>query len=123
MLGKKLKQLRLERGCTLAAVSAEVGVSVASLSKYENGVQSPGDLVLLRLANYYGMTVDELLTGYGAEGETEKRTEIRLCPWRTRRGIDQRTGNEMTWFLPCVGSQCMAYEDGACGIIKSQNIL
>lgn len=117
MLEKKLKNLRIEKGCTLVSVAQEVGVSAASLSKYEHGIHVPGDIVLARLANFYGMTVTELLEE--TDGELpEKQNRTRMCPWRIKKGVDQRTGNSMTWFLPCLRDQCMAYEKGNCGMIR-----
>ena len=107
----------------MSAVADEIGVSVASMSKYEHDIHHPGDLILLKLANYYGMTVDELMDGSEKEeGSGQHHTRMRLCPWRTKRGMDAKTGNEMTWFLPCEGKKCMAYDGDGCGMIKNKNI-
>ena len=89
------------------------------MSKYENDIHNPGDLILVKLANYYGVTVEKLLEENDAE-LPEKCTKSRLCPWRIKKGINRSNEAEMTWFLPCMGEQCMAYEDGACGRIKKQ---
>lgn len=60
VLGKTLKRLRLEKEYTLTEVAQGSNVSVASLSKYENGIHAPGDLNLRRLARFYNITVEEL---------------------------------------------------------------
>ena len=120
MLGKKLKDLRIEKGYTLSAVAKEIGVSTASLSKYEHGIHIPGDLPMARLANFYGITREELLKENLEEGSSEPyNNKNKVCPWRIRQGIDQRTGNTVTWFMPCLGAQCMAYEEGFCGMLEN----
>ena len=41
-------------------VANAVGVSLSAISMYENGVRVPRDETKVRLANYYGLTVQEL---------------------------------------------------------------
>lgn len=120
MLGNRLKNLRIEKGCTLTAVAKEVGVSTASLSKYEHGIHIPGDLALSRLADFYGTTMEELMKEKDIGEPMAAYAKRKLCPWRTRTGMDQETGNTMTWFLPCMEGQCMAYEEGLCTMMRSR---
>lgn len=56
-LGKRLKQLRGKRGMT--EVAAQMGVSVDTLRRWENGLgkRGPGYLELLQAAEYFGVTV------------------------------------------------------------------
>lgn len=122
MLGKKLKELRIEKGMTLSAVAKEIGVSTASLSKYEHGIHIPGDLALAHLAIFYGTTADELLRESADDEPVENVYRDKMCPWRVKQGIDQRTGNTMTWFLPCLGKQCMAYEEGICRMMQGSTM-
>ena len=61
-LGERLKDLRIERGCTLEKVAAQTGLSRASLGNYES-IES-GDISLfavVKLAELYGVTTDYLL--------------------------------------------------------------
>ena len=61
-LGERLKDLRIERGCTLEELAAQTGLSKAALGKYETN--ESGDVSLFAittLANFYGVTSDYLL--------------------------------------------------------------
>lgn len=41
-------------------VAAAVGISVSALAMYENGDRTPRDIIKIKLADYYNMTVQEL---------------------------------------------------------------
>lgn len=56
--GKKLRELRGER--TQQEVADAVGVTAMAISQYETGERSPSDTVKLRLANYFGQTVEAI---------------------------------------------------------------
>ena len=61
-LGERLKDLRIERGCTLEELAAQTGLSKAALGKYETN--ESGDVSLFAittLANFYDVTSDYLL--------------------------------------------------------------
>lgn len=55
-LGRKIRDLRLERGLTLEEVSREAKVARSTLSKIENGVMSPTFDILQKLAA--GLSLD-----------------------------------------------------------------
>lgn len=57
-IGKKLRLLRGIR--TRAEVSRETGLSQARLGNYEHGQRVPTDDAKVLLANYYGMSVQNL---------------------------------------------------------------
>ena len=60
-VGPRLRALRRERGTTLAAVAAQTGISVSTLSRLESGARRPTLELLLPLARAYGVTLDELV--------------------------------------------------------------
>lgn len=62
-LAENLIRLRRGRGVTQEEVAAFLGVTKASVSKWENSQSLPDILLLPQIASYYGVTVDELL-GY-----------------------------------------------------------
>lgn len=68
MLGGRLKSLRGKR--TQEEVAKQIGVSRARYSHYENGRSEPDYETLKKLADYYKVTIDYLLTG------TEKKKTI-----------------------------------------------
>lgn len=55
---KKLIELRGER--SRDEVSKALGISVSALSMYEQGNRIPRDEVKIRMANYYGITIEDL---------------------------------------------------------------
>lgn len=63
-----LTMLRKERGLSQKEVSAELGVSQALLSHYENGIRECGLDFLIRAADFYRVSCDYLL------GRTPDRT-------------------------------------------------
>ena len=60
-VGPHLRALRTERGTTLAALAAQTGISVSTLSRLESGARRPTLELLLPLARAYGVTLDELV--------------------------------------------------------------
>lgn len=60
-VGPRLRQLRLERGASLADVSAETSISVSTLSRLESGGRKPTLELLLPLARAYAVALDELV--------------------------------------------------------------
>lgn len=57
----RLKQLRKERGYTQIALQMKTGVEQALLSKFENGERIPPTETLLRLADFYQVSMDYIL--------------------------------------------------------------
>jgi len=60
-VGPRLRQLRLERGATLADLAAETGISVSTLSRLESGGRRPTLELLLPLAEAHRVALDELV--------------------------------------------------------------
>ena len=60
IIGMKLTQLRKERGQTRAFVAKQLGVSYGALFSYEHGTRVPPDSMKIKLARYYGMSVEAL---------------------------------------------------------------
>jgi transcriptional regulator with XRE-family HTH domain len=60
-VGPRLRQLRLERGATLAELAAETGISVSTLSRLESGHRRPTLELLLPLARAHRVALDDLV--------------------------------------------------------------
>lgn len=58
---QKLKHLMESRSVTQAELAEEVGVSVAAISYFTRGLKQPKLEVAQRMAEFFGVTVDELL--------------------------------------------------------------
>ncbi len=61
MLGDKIKLYREDRKMTQAEVAEKLGVSSATISKYESGALEPNVESLKKLAELYSISIDELL--------------------------------------------------------------
>ncbi len=57
----RLRSLRKENGYTQLAVQMKTGIEQALLSKYETGERVPPTETLLRLAEFYRVSIDYIL--------------------------------------------------------------
>ena len=57
----RLKELRKSRGYTQISLQMQVGIEQALLSKFENGERIPPTETLLRLAEFYNVSIDYIL--------------------------------------------------------------
>ncbi|MBR4290398.1 MAG: helix-turn-helix domain-containing protein [Oscillospiraceae bacterium] len=60
-IGEKILELRKQKGIKQEELAAELGVTAAAVSKWENGYTLPDILMLCALADFFGVTTDELL--------------------------------------------------------------
>ncbi len=61
MLGEKIRALRLARGIRQEELGRRIGASKQSVSNWENGNILPSIDVLIRLADFFGVSTDYLL--------------------------------------------------------------
>lgn len=75
VVGMRLTQLRMERGQTRAYVARQLKLPYATLNAYETGFRGVPDQMKVRLADYYGLTVQELFftDDYYSKGLMENR--------------------------------------------------
>ena len=59
-IGKKVKQLRLERGNTQEQLADAMGVTAQAVSRWESGATMPDIMLLPDLSAFFGVTIDEL---------------------------------------------------------------
>ena len=57
----RLKELRKNRGYTQISLQMQTGIEQALLSKFENGERIPPTETLLRLAEFYNVSIDYIL--------------------------------------------------------------
>lgn len=56
-----LKLLRKSKGYTQIALQMKTGIEQALLSKFENGERTPPTETLIRLADFYDVSIDYIL--------------------------------------------------------------
>jgi len=60
-IGEKLKELRKAHGYKQVDVAGAVDIKQSTYSQYEAGVRTPSNLILFKLASFYGISTDDLL--------------------------------------------------------------
>lgn len=77
-LGQTIARLRKEKGMTQLQLAERMGVTDKAVSKWERDLSSPDLGTMPKLAEAFGLTVDELMQGRIPAGhqETEKTGEL-----------------------------------------------
>ena len=85
LIGEKIKRIRRERNLTQEEVAAHLGISYQSISKWERNDGYPDITMLPALANYFGISIDDLL-GVGELEKQERYKEINAAWDANNRG-------------------------------------
>lgn len=72
--GPRLRALRRQRDITLTDLAGATGISVSTLSRLESGTRKPTLELLLPLARFHGVTLDDLV---GAPPTGDPRVHLR----------------------------------------------
>ena len=67
-IGSTLKALRMKKGVNLTQAAAAAGMTSVALSYYEKDEKDPSLEYAIKLADYYGVTLDELCGRTSADG-------------------------------------------------------
>lgn len=59
-----LRKIRIEKGVSQQTVADYLGITRQAYSNYENGNRTPDTENLLKLAEFFGVSVDNILRGY-----------------------------------------------------------
>lgn len=82
-IGTRIAQKRKAANLTQEDLASKLGVSAQAVSKWENDVSCPDIQLLPALAQEFGCTVDELLTG--------KTDDVMLLPHSQRKPLEELT--------------------------------
>jgi transcriptional regulator with XRE-family HTH domain len=103
-LGRRIRQLRLERSLIGADLAAQAGISASFLSQLERGLASPSLKVLGGLARALGVPTATLLGGADGDAHRESRATSAQRPAIVRRGerkvLRRSTGPEYELLSP-----------------------
>ena len=61
----RLKELREERGYSIRGMEIKTNINYNSISRYENGTRDPGTETLIKLADFFEVSIDYLLNYSG----------------------------------------------------------
>ena len=81
-IGKRIAELRKNKGLKQENLAEMLGVSGQAVSKWENDQSCPDISLLPQLAQILGVTVDELLSG-----KKEKISTVQVLPEEERKNI------------------------------------
>ncbi len=81
-VGRRIRQLRLDRGMTLESLASELGRAISQVSLIENGKRELKIGELQRLARILGTSLDELLS----QEPPSKRAALEIALERAQRG-------------------------------------
>lgn len=71
-LGENIRRLRTATGCTQEQFGYEMGVSAQAVSRWEKGITYPDITMLPTIADFFDVTLDELM-GRGKDLERDER--------------------------------------------------
>lgn len=77
-IGSFLRALRNEKGLTQEQLAEVLGVSNRSISRWENGANLPDLDLLIQIAKYYDVGIEEILNGERTVEVMDKKTEETL---------------------------------------------
>lgn len=77
-IGMFLKELRREKQLTQEQLAEVFGVSNRSISRWENGVNMPDFDLVIEIANYYDVSIEEILDGERKNEMIDKKEEQTL---------------------------------------------
>lgn len=108
-LPTNLKRLIDERKITQSQIANEIGVSRQAVSLYVNGTQFPSQSVLEAIANYFGVTPDDLMSN-----GKENVPEMMVCVKRMPLSYDECVFRGLNYMGECrFGGECNL-KDGKC---------
>lgn len=93
MIADKLRQLRAMKGVTQETAAEKIGISVRALAGYERGERIPRGEILAAIADYYGVSREELLLDslkekeFGKCDAENKETETTVKEKRKRKAL------------------------------------
>lgn len=75
---QRLKQLRGQRGISQRELAEQIHISRSAVAKWENGLGLPGEESARLLAEYFGVTVEELLPSQGEDTKLVEKN-VMIC--------------------------------------------
>lgn len=82
-LGQRIARLRKSKGLTQEELGDKVGISSQAVSKWETDASVPDVMLLVKIANIFDITVDELL------GNERVRETPKVVPQENRKDVDK----------------------------------
>ena len=107
----KLKEIRESKGISQRQAALALNLSPTVYNRYENGLREPSNALLLVIADYFGVTVDELL---GRRPMEDQEDYIKPMTQEARllvNGVDRMTEEERKKALDIMCTVFDKYKD------------
>lgn len=89
-MANRIRELRKQHKLTLKELGAKMGVAENTMSQYELGRRQPDQETIVKLAHYFGVTVDYLLGGDPPENPSVSQQEYQLIELFREMTPDER---------------------------------
>ena len=71
-----LRQLRLKKNMTLRELASKIGVTLAYISQIEKGQKTPSLHIAFKLANFFGVSVEDLFPQFKNNTDSKKTVGV-----------------------------------------------
>lgn len=90
MIGLRLRKLRQERKISCRQLGKDIGLSASALSHYETGINTPCMENVLKIAEYFHVSVDYLLerSEFRNQEDIQKRVQKKVVKQYINKLID-----------------------------------
>lgn len=89
----RLRELREAAGYPSQQAFADAfGVAQSTVGSWESGSREPSRRMAIRLAQFFGVSLDSLVVGETSEGDEKKPTPV------SEDGLDEKDQRLVTWF-------------------------
>lgn len=112
-LGAKIKELRLKNGLTQETLANAFGITSQAVSRWESGESYPGIDIIPIIANYFGITIDELF-GYHSNRDTMIKNIIDKI-----NSFNIKTRSDSDWIDECL----VILRNGLADFPKNEDLL
>ena len=96
-VGGFLKELRKERNMTQQQLAEQLNVSTRTVSRWETGTNMPDISVLVELAEFYDVSIPEIIDGERKSGKMEeiKETALKLSDYA--EAVNEKIKGRLFW--------------------------
>lgn len=97
-VGSFLRELRKERGLTQEQLAARLNVSGRTVSRWETGSNMPDISLLVELAEFYGVSIPEIIDGERKSGKVNeeiKQTALKVSDYEET--INRQIRTRLLW--------------------------
>lgn len=98
MIGAQLRKLRKQSGVSQAELAERLHISRQSISKWENDLSSPDVEMLIKLSQFYHLSIDEIVNNplHNEEAQSSSDTPLKI---NEKQQISQLLSHYESYFI------------------------